>query len=263
MRLIKMFSIDRQISSSQWKKFIEAGRLLPSSSERFQMDLWKGEIRERSRSTAPHESSPSSPKKAEHKKLNTTEPGKRVKVYAESDAMGGRPVKGVPASFGYVKKSSEMKRSDSSAAAKSPIYKTANVTSVAKLMDTEQSPVSLLNNRSSLERQPKTKLKVSGGTQTDLGGTPPRTIKPSAQYQANGSYSDSEYQTPMKFSPAGSGASAQPATTTTTFKSYSLTAPIANQLSHNVRERLLNNNGTQSLPKSHLNHLKGTFLHSH
>jgi hypothetical protein len=40
----------------------------------------------------------------------------------------------------------------------------------------------------------------------------------------------------------------------TGFKSYSLTAPIANQLSHNIRERLLLS-GTQSLPKSHFNHI--------
>lgn len=296
----------RQISSSQWKKFIEAGRL--PSSERFQTDLWKGEGRERSRSQ--HQEQPSSPKRSEYKKLNTNEPGKRVKVYTESESLGnGRPVKGVPASFGYVKKSSEMKRHDANAGGgKVLAYKTANVTSVPKLM--EDQPVSLDR---SLERTPKTRLKVSGGTQTDLGGAS-RTIRPSQSrpsassppasatsgHQPNGSYSDSDYQSPsgMKFplsrnpaNPAGvpaaaatptaavlDSSSATPATsampgptgTTSpagrsngsgqqlTFKSYSLTAPIANQLSHNVRERLMLSNGTQSLPKTHFNQLKGT-----
>lgn len=259
----------RQISSSQWKKFIEAGPL--PSSERFQAELWKGEGRERSRS---QQQEPSSPKRAEHKKLNAIEAGKRVKVYAESEALsGGRPVKGVPASFGYVKKSSDMKRSlheSSLGNGKGPAFKTANVTSVPRLKD--EQPISL---DQSLER-PKTRLKVSGGTQTDLGGAS-RIIRPSqhkvptlssSATQPNGSYSDSEYQTPsrMKFTLSGNTASPTIPTTDTigksnyqqpTFKSYSLTAPVANQLSLNVRERLMLNSGTQSLPKTHFNHIKG------
>lgn len=262
----------RQISSSQWKKFIEAGRL-PSSSERFQTELWKGDIRERSRSQQQQQQEVTSPRKTEHKKLNTIESGKRSKVYTESETGERRqPAKGVPASFGYVKKSVgypglDVKRNDPSVNGKGITYKTANVATVPKLMEEQRENVTASSNRS-LER-PKTRLKVSGGTQTDLGG---RTLKPS-QYkspptstpaqltgqQPCGSFSDSEYQTtnggkftgpmaPPNTSPTGK-THQQPG-----FKSYSLTAPIANQLSHNIRERLLLN-GTQSLPKSHFNQI--------
>ena len=264
-------NVRRQISSSQWKKFIEAGRL--PSSERFQTELWKSEPRERSRSQQQQE--PSSPRKTEHKKLNTTESGKRSKVYTESETGERRqPAKGVPASFGYVKKNMaypglDVKRSDSSAGnGKVVTYKTANVATVPKLMEEHHRENSVpANQQMSLER-PKTRLKVSGGTQTDLGGG--RTLKPS-QYkppptstatqlnQPCGSFSDSEYQTSngnVKFTlPMAPPANVAGKTNQQTgFKSYSLTAPIANQLSHNIRERLLLN-GTQSLPKSHFNHI--------
>ena len=78
-----------------------------------------------------------------------------------------------------------------------------------------------------------------------------------------GSYSDSEYQSnagQVKYSMPinGSGANKPSNVHTTTFKSYSLTAPVANQLSNNIRERLMLN-GTQSLPKSHFN-LKGIWV---
>ena len=271
----------RQISSSQWKKFIEAGRL--PSSERFQAEVWKNEVRERAKN---HLQEASSPKKMEHKRLNTAESGKRSKVLSESDT-GERlqPAKGVPASFGYVKKSSvhpgmmgDLKRIDYSAAnGKGLTYKTANVTSVPKLVQDSHNGSLMPNSNQSLER-PKTRLKVSGGTQTDMGDAP-RTITPSKYKSStlasplpssfNGhhtysSYSDSEYQAPNGVGDGfklASGHSANPsagkANYQTTFKSYSLTAPIANQLSSTVRERLLLN-GSQSLPKSPLNQIKGT-----
>jgi len=78
-----------------------------------------------------------------------------------------------------------------------------------------------LENGHSLER-PRTKLKCSSGIQTtgDLNST----------------CSDSEYAS----TPYGQRISQ--------LKSYSLTTPTANQLSQNIRERLLS--GTQSLPKN-------------
>ncbi|XP_032794996.2 neuron navigator 2 isoform X2 [Daphnia magna] len=259
----------KQISSSQWKKFIEAGRL--PSSERFQTELWKSDPRERSRS---QQQEIPSPRKTEHKKLNTIESGKRSKVYTESESSERRqPAKGVPASFGYVKKNTggypgvDSKRYDSTAANGKTIgYKTANVATVPKLVEEHHRDNSVsANSNRSLER-PKTRLKVSGGTQTDMSG---RTLKPT-QYKAPptsvqtslnqpcGSFSDSEYQTSnsgVKFAlPVGASPNGKVANQQTGFKSYSLTAPIANQLSHNIRERLLLS-GTQSLPKSHFNHM--------
>ncbi|XP_046655856.1 neuron navigator 2-like isoform X5 [Daphnia pulicaria] len=261
----------KQISSSQWKKFIEAGRL--PSSERFQTELWKSDSRERSRS---QQQEVPSPRKTEHKKLNTIESGKRSKVYTESETSERRqPAKGVPASFGYVKKNTgypglDVKRYDSSTMnGKAVTYKTANVATVPKLMEDQHRENNVpANSNRSLER-PKTRLKVSGGTQTDLGG---RTLKPT-QYKAPptstqsslnqpcGSFSDSEYQTTnggVKFAlpvgPSSATVNGKVANQQTGFKSYSLTAPIANQLSHNIRERLLLS-GTQSLPKSHFNHI--------
>ena len=251
-----MFVFDRQISSSQWKKFIEAGRL--PSSERFQTDLWKGDSHPRERSRSQHEP----PKKnGEAKKLNTS--GIRK---PESSSI---PARGVPASFGYVKKSSgtastmtmDAKRHDALNG-----YKTANVTPVAKLIADAGS------NRS-LER-PKTRLKVSGGTQTDPAGSTwknvlPQQRLPVASSVPCGSYSDSEYQANVKYTierPGsvngsngckGNGASGS----SVTFKSYSLTGPVANQLSSNIRERLMLT-GTHSLPKSHPFNLKGAFISS-
>ena len=250
----------RQISSSQWKKFIEAGRL--PSSEQFQTELWKGETRERSRSQLE------SPKKPEYKKLNTADPSKR-KLSIDSELMNNdrrQPAKGVPTSFGYVKKNSapsalDLKRHDA-LNGKGLAYKTANVTSVPKLLEDRTRDTT---NRS-LER-PKTRLKVSGGTQTDMGGSSTRggkngAYKPPSTCQPYGSYSDSEYQSNagIKFTvPVSPAASTTGKTTNiqTAFKSYSLTTPIANQLSTNIRERLMLS-GTQSLPKTHLNQLKGT-----
>lgn len=267
--LITSCLVCRQISSSQWKKFIEAGRL--PSSERFQTELWKSDPRERSRS---QQQEIPSPRKTEHKKLNTIESGKRSKVYTESESSERRqPAKGVPASFGYVKKNTggypgvDSKRYDSTAANGKTIgYKTANVATVPKLVEEHHRDNSVsANSNRSLER-PKTRLKVSGGTQTDMSG---RTLKPT-QYKAPptsvqtslnqpcGSFSDSEYQTSnsgVKFAlPVGASPNGKVANQQTGFKSYSLTAPIANQLSHNIRERLLLS-GTQSLPKSHFNHM--------
>ena len=249
------FIIFRQISSSQWKKFIEAGRL--PSSERFQTELWKGDPHPRERSRSQHEP----PKKnGEAKKLNTS----GIRKPMESSSIPGR---GVPASFGYVKKNSgtaiptttttttDAKRHDALNG-----YKTASVTAVAKLIPDSGS------NRS-LER-PKTRLKVSGGTQTDPAGSARKTIGPQqrlpvASSAPCGSYSDSEYQANVKYamasggSKASAGSAGSGAGSGVTFKSYSLTGPVANQLSSNIRERLMLS-GTHSLPKSHFN-LKGQF----
>ena len=239
-----------------------------------------------------------SPKKVEHKRLNSADAVKRSKVFSESDIGERRtPAKGVPVSFGYVKKSSAHptahqmgggdinKRMDHSVVnGKSLNYKTANVASVPKLIQDQQdnSAMAMTNSNRSLER-PKTRLKVSGGTQTDMGDTP-RTITPKASqyksstlatlslngHQTYSSYSDSEYQTTngvvdgVKLLPTGhsTNPNAGKVNSQTTFKSYSLTAPIANQLSSNIRERLLLN-GTQSLPKSPLNQIKGKISYKH
>ena len=172
----------------------------------------------------------------------------------------------MPASFGYVKKSSgaaptamDAKRHDALNG-----YKTANVAPVAKLIPDTGS------NRS-LER-PKTRLKVSGGTQTDPAGSTRKTVLPQPRLPVAssvpcGSYSDSEYQANVKYTierpSSGNGGPGGSQSTGTngsvvTFKSYSLTGPVANQLSSNIRERLMLT-GTHSLPKSHFN-LKGTSI---
>ena len=292
-RLIYCFARLRQISSSQWKKFIEAGRL--PSSERFQTDLWKAEVRDSSRSQQQsHEESPK--RSSEHKKLNTApadQQSSRRKVNgADGSDVRQQPqqqlqqqaAKGSP-SFGYVKKSSgtstsdSLKRHELTNGKSSLSYKTANVTAVPKLNDASAEAVPACYNRS-LER-PKTRLKVSGGTQTDMNNSPrsskttaklPPSVKsvsqsaPPAQQptQHYASFSDSEYHSVngLKFQPANPTAgvakgSPVASNLPASFKSYSLTAPIANQLSQNIRERIMLN-GTQSLPKSHLAQLKGT-----
>ena len=232
-RLIYCFARLRQISSSQWKKFIEAGRL--PSSERFQTDLWKAEVRDSSRSQQQsHEESPK--RSSEHKKLNTApadQQSSRRKVNgADGSDVRQQPqqqlqqqaAKGSP-SFGYVKKSSgtstsdSLKRHELTNGKSSLSYKTANVTAVPKLNDASAEAVPACYNRS-LER-PKTRFQPANPTAGAAKGSPVASNLPAS------------------------------------FKSYSLTAPIANQLSQNIRERIMLN-GTQSLPKSHLAQLKGT-----
>lgn len=239
--------------------------------------MWK-ETRDRSRSQQQDQQQLllSSPRlKAEHKKLNTVESGggtKRSKVYSETDpAVTGerqrsqQPAKGVPASFGYVKKNTaypglDIKRNGDPMASsiKAVAYKTANVAAVPKLVGEADGNGSGGSAHRSLERPKTTRLKVSGGTQTDLAGG--RILKPSQQHQYKSS-SSSPAPSPALANASAAGSYSDSGTNDgdklpTGFKSYSLTAPIANQLSHNIRERLLLN-GTQSLPKSHFNHLTG------
>lgn len=136
--------------------------------------------------------------------------------------------------------------SDKSAASK---LKTAKVAAVPKL--------SRATDPAQLKRadRPKTRLKVSGGTQTETS-EPQRYAKSSrsksptsaARVVHAGVHSDSEYQPVgssekmFTYHPSVNGDSKLP------FKSYSLTSPLANQLSQNVRERLAN--GAQSYSRS-------------
>ncbi|KAF5274425.1 hypothetical protein FQR65_LT04341 [Abscondita terminalis] len=105
-------------------------------------------------------------------------------------------VRGVPQSFGYIKRNSN-----------------SNGTNGTCTVNGTSSPISGVQNSSGKTAQvsavPRTKVKVSGGTQT----------------------CSSDLQQPPK----------------TQYKSYSLTGNTANQLSQSVRERLMM--GSQSLPK--------------
>ena len=125
--------------------------------------------------------------------------------------------------------------SDKSASSK---LKTAKVAAVPKL--------SRASDSSALKRtdRPKMRLKVSGGTQTETS-EPQRVVKSSRSKSPTrnahaGIHSDSEYQSigssekMFTYHPSVNGDSKL------TFKSYSLTSPLANQLSQNVRERLAN-----------------------
>ena len=138
--------------------------------------------------------------------------------------------------------------------------KTAKVAAVPKLGDGQRrvnEPVQLTVNRPRVDR-PKTRLKVSGGTQTELVESQryvksSRSKSPVASGRTairNAVHSDSEYQSidrpsekMLPYHPPINGDSKL------SFKSYSLTSPIASQLSQNVRERLIAN-GTQHYSKT-------------
>ncbi|KAL3276356.1 hypothetical protein HHI36_011740, partial [Cryptolaemus montrouzieri] len=110
-------------------------------------------------------------------------------------------VRGVPQSFGYVKRGSSSTNGTSSGVAVN-----GNVTQVQVLQQNQGGKTAAVS------AVPRTKVKVSGGTQT----------------------CSSDLQQIHKASPPQ-------------FKSYSLTGNAANQLSQSVRERLMM--GSQSLPK--------------
>lgn len=152
--------------------------------------------------------------------------------------------------------STGMPTSADKAANLSAKLKTAKVAAVPKLSDAQrranEPPAQLSANRPRAER-PKTRLKVSGGTQTELVESQ-RYVKASRSKSPVSSarpvHSDSEYQSIERpseklftYHPPINGDSKLP------FKSYSLTSPIVSQLSQNVRERLIAN-GAQHLPKA-------------
>ncbi|KAF4525341.1 hypothetical protein B566_EDAN013197 [Ephemera danica] len=134
----------------------------------------------------------------------------------------------VPASFGYVSKRansnvsvcSNRSHTSSSANGKAneDLSRTAQVSAVPRNSE---------SNTNSGQRPRHSKVKISGGTQTTSSDINPSPV---------------EYNTTPSPSRRGSSSS---------YKSYSLTAPTASQLSANVRERLLLVGGnSHSLPKA-------------
>ncbi|XP_072747165.1 protein sickie isoform X7 [Anoplolepis gracilipes] len=166
-------------NSQQWKKYIEAGV-----------------ARERDKEGAPPSPSPSRRSQDKHRKQAMAEYAngeKPQKVSSGTSTSGSSKVRGVPQSFGYVKRHSA---------------------------GTSPSPNGVQNGNKDATRTaqvsavPRTKVKVSGGTQTCT-----------TELQANSSGSNQGHH----------------------YKSYSLTGPSASQLSQSVRDRLML--GSQSLPK--------------
>ncbi|XP_060525859.1 protein sickie isoform X2 [Cylas formicarius] len=117
---------------------------------------------------------------------------RRGSPHGGKDKSGGKGVRGVPQSFGYVKRNGA-----------------TNTNGTGPPMQIVQNHA---GKTASVSAVPRTKVKVSGGTQT----------------------CSSDLQQSHKSSPPQ-------------FKSYSLTGGTANQLSQSVRERLML--GSQSLPK--------------
>ncbi|XP_033333632.2 sickie isoform X5 [Megalopta genalis] len=168
-------------NSQQWKKYIEAGA---------------ARDRERDKDGAPPSPSPSRRSQDKHRKQAMAEYAngeKPQKVSSGTSTSGSNKVRGVPQSFGYVKRHS---------AGTSP---SPNGVQNGSKDTTRTAQVSAV---------PRTKVKVSGGTQTCT-----------TELQANSSTSSQGHH----------------------YKSYSLTGPSASQLSQSVRDRLML--GSQSLPK--------------
>nr|KAF7435986.1 hypothetical protein H0235_004177 [Vespula pensylvanica] len=180
-------------NSQQWRKYIEAGA---------------ARDRERDKEGAPPSPSPSRRSQDKHRKQTMAEYANGEKAQkvssgtstGNSSSGGGggggssNKVRGVPQSFGYVKRHS---------AGTSPSPN--GVQNGSKDAATRTAQVSAV---------PRTKVKVSGGTQTCT-----------TELQANSSSSNQGHH----------------------YKSYSLTGPSASQLSQSVRDRLML--GSQSLPK--------------
>ncbi|XP_063983486.1 protein sickie isoform X2 [Diachasmimorpha longicaudata] len=168
-------------NSQQWKKYIEAGA-----------------ARERDKETAPSSPSPSRRSQEKHRKQTMAEyaNGEKPQKVSSGTSTGSSSskVRGVPQSFGYVKRHS---------AGTSP---SPNGVQNGSKEGTRTAQVSAV---------PRTKVKVSGGTQTCT-----------TELQANSSNSNQGHH----------------------YKSYSLTGPSASQLSQSVRDRLML--GSQSLPKA-------------
>ncbi|KAG5310155.1 SICK protein, partial [Acromyrmex insinuator] len=166
-------------NSQQWKKYIEAGA-----------------ARERDKEGAPPSPSPSRRSQDKHRKQTMAEYAngeKPQKVSSGTSTSNSSKVRGVPQSFGYVKRHSAGTSSSPNGVqnGSKDATRTAQVSAV-----------------------PRTKVKVSGGTQTCT-----------TELQANSSGSNQGHH----------------------YKSYSLTGPSASQLSQSVRDRLML--GSQSLPK--------------
>ncbi|XP_029033114.1 protein sickie isoform X1 [Osmia bicornis bicornis] len=167
-------------NSQQWKKYIEAGA---------------ARDRERDKEGAPPSPSPSRRSQDKHRKQAMAEYAngeKPQKISSGTSTSGSSKVRGVPQSFGYVKRHSA---------------------------GTSPSPNGVQNGKDAtrtaqVSAVPRTKVKVSGGTQTCT-----------TELQANSSASNQGHH----------------------YKSYSLTGPSASQLSQSVRDRLML--GSQSLPK--------------
>ncbi|XP_076161208.1 sickie isoform X2 [Ptiloglossa arizonensis] len=174
-------SANSSSNSQQWKKYIEAGA---------------ARDRERDKEGAPPSPSPSRRSQDKHRKQAMAEYAngeKPQKVSSGTSTSSSSKVRGVPQSFGYVKRHSA---------------------------GTSPSPNGVQNGGKDATRTaqvsavPRTKVKVSGGTQTCT-----------TELQANSSTSSQGHH----------------------YKSYSLTGPSASQLSQSVRDRLML--GSQSLPK--------------
>ncbi|KAK9307737.1 hypothetical protein QLX08_001985 [Tetragonisca angustula] len=174
-------SANSSSNSQQWKKYIEAGA---------------ARDRERDKEGAPPSPNPSRRSQDKHRKQAMAEYAngeKPQKVSSGTSTSGSSKVRGVPQSFGYVKRHSA---------------------------GTSPSPNGVQNGGKDSARTaqvsavPRTKVKVSGGTQTCT-----------TELQANSSTSNQGHH----------------------YKSYSLTGPSASQLSQSVRDRLML--GSQSLPK--------------
>ncbi|XP_034945344.1 protein sickie isoform X2 [Chelonus insularis] len=169
-------------NSQQWKKYIEAGA---------------ARDRERDKEGAPSSPSPSRRSQDKHKKQTMAEytNGEKPQKVSSgtSTSSGSSKVRGVPQSFGYVKRHSAGTSSSPNGVQNGgkDATRTAQVSAV-----------------------PRTKVKVSGGTQTCT-----------TELQANSSIPPQGHH----------------------YKSYSLTGPSASQLSQSVRDRLML--GSQSLPK--------------
>ncbi|KAK0172666.1 hypothetical protein PV328_005959 [Microctonus aethiopoides] len=172
-------------NSQQWKKYIEAGA---------------ARDREREKEGAPSSPSPSRRSQEKHRKQTMAEYAngeKPQKVSSGTSTSSGgsssNKVRGVPQSFGYVKRHSA---------------------------GTSPSPNGVQNGGKDATRTaqvsavPRTKVKVSGGTQTCT-----------TELQANSTAANQGHH----------------------YKSYSLTGASASQLSQSVRDRLML--GSQSLPK--------------
>ncbi|CAH1981008.1 unnamed protein product, partial [Acanthoscelides obtectus] len=119
-----------------------------------------------------------------------------------SSAGSNKGARGVPQSFGYVKRNGNGHQT--------VVVNGAAIANGQTIMQVVQNPTT--GKTQAVSVVPRTKVKVSGGTQT----------------------CSSDLQQPHKASPPA-------------FKSYSLTGNTANQLSQSVRERLMM--GSQSLPK--------------
>ncbi|XP_033184051.2 sickie isoform X1 [Bombus vancouverensis nearcticus] len=174
-------STNSSSNSQQWKKYIEAGA---------------ARDRERDKEAAPPSPNPSRRSQEKHRKQAMAEYAngeKPQKVSSGTSTSGSSKVRGVPQSFGYVKRHS---------AGTSP---SPNGVQNGGKDSTRTAQVSAV---------PRTKVKVSGGTQTCT-----------TELQANSSTSNQGHH----------------------YKSYSLTGPSASQLSQSVRDRLML--GSQSLPK--------------